>query len=529
MSKIVRQIKQEFGKIPSKNTQRAVIFQGGGAIGAYAAGVYAVLYHWVKKDIVGDENVFDIVAGASAGAINACIIVSHVIHTKNHDKLPRWKGSVQKVLDFWHDTSSSPDFTKWKPFFSYDWSFFNNEDDWISVWNTTKTDNKATGEAARRYYSAKEFLYSGAPRVFSHYTKESDERFYDNFWPVTNEWYRYNNDELKQSIRKHANFPIQTKEENDPRLLVVAVDVKEGEQVTFDSHLPRVDFGYNEEGKTTAHIEYQHGLMAEHVMASASVPVHYDYAIVPETYDYDKSETEMKSETMTLNTSTHRRFWDGGILSNTPLTEVIQAHRDSKDIPPAPLKVYIVDVWPSVKKYDVAEDHDGVINRKNDLIYQDKTFYEEKVTHLISDYKTLVDEIKKLAEQNNLQVDEILNKKTPKSRNRDGSERTYRKLIETVFDIDITRVERTPDENEISFKWCDYSIESINSLIRQGVTDTLKALVKGFMQRNNHEKSRILAEIELFINSVERERQDKQLDDYHATLLKDEAKSLTFT
>ena len=64
MSKIVRQIKQEFGKIPSKNTQRAVIFQGGGAIGAYAAGVYAVLYHWVKKDIVGDENVFDIVAGA---------------------------------------------------------------------------------------------------------------------------------------------------------------------------------------------------------------------------------------------------------------------------------------------------------------------------------------------------------------------------------------------------------------------------------------------------------------------------------
>jgi hypothetical protein len=48
MSKIVRQNK-EFSKIPSKNTQRAVIFQGGGAIGAYAAGVYAVLYHWVKK------------------------------------------------------------------------------------------------------------------------------------------------------------------------------------------------------------------------------------------------------------------------------------------------------------------------------------------------------------------------------------------------------------------------------------------------------------------------------------------------
>ncbi|HTH20757.1 MAG TPA: patatin-like phospholipase family protein [Nitrososphaeraceae archaeon] len=525
MSKIVRQIKQEFDKIPNKSTQRAVIFQGGGPIGAYAAGVYAVLYHWVKKDIVGDENVFDIVAGTSAGAINASIIVSHVIHTENHDKLSRWKGSVQKVLDFWHHTSSSPDFTKWKPFFSYAWPFFNNEDAWISVWDATRSDNKATGEAARRYYSAKEFLYSGAPRVFSHYPKENDERFYDNFWPVTNEWYRYNNDELKQSIRKYTHFPIRTKEKNEPRLLIVAVDVQEGEQVTFDSHLSRVDFGYNEEGKTTAHIEYKHGLMAEHVMASASVPVHYDYAIVPETFDYDKSETEMESESTTLSMSNHRRFWDGGILSNTPLTEVIQAHRDSKDFPPAPLKVYIVDVWPSVKKYLVATDHDGVINRKNDLIYQDKTFYEEKVTHLISDYKTLVDEIRKLVEQNNLQIDEILNRKTPKSRNRDGSERTYRKLIDTVFDIDITRIERTPDKNEISFKWCDYSIESINCLIRQGVTDTLKALVKDFLQSNHN--SKIVGEVELFINSVECERQDKHLDKNHATLLMDEAKPLT--
>jgi NTE family protein len=64
------------------------------------------------------------------------------------------------------------------------------EHDWISVWNATRTDNKESGEAARRYYSAKEFLYSGAPKVFSHFTKENDERFYDNFWPVTNEWYR---------------------------------------------------------------------------------------------------------------------------------------------------------------------------------------------------------------------------------------------------------------------------------------------------------------------------------------------------
>ena len=56
----------------------------------------------------------------------------------------------------------------------------------------------------------------------------------------------------------------------------------------------------------------------------------------------------------------------------------------------------------------------------------------------------------------------------------------------------------------------------------------MKALVEGFIQRNNHENSKIAAEVELFTNSVERERQDKQLDKHHATLLKDEAKSLIF-
>jgi NTE family protein len=132
-------MKKGFAEISNKNVQRAVIFQGGGAIGAYAAGVYAVLYHWVKKNIVADENVFDVVAGSSAGAINACIIVSHVVHNKNNGKLQRWEGSVKKLLDFWYDTSSSPDFTKWKPFFSYDWPFFKNDDDWISVWNATRT------------------------------------------------------------------------------------------------------------------------------------------------------------------------------------------------------------------------------------------------------------------------------------------------------------------------------------------------------------------------------------------------------
>ena len=32
-------------------TQRALVFQGGGSLGAYEAGVFHILYHWIRKDI----------------------------------------------------------------------------------------------------------------------------------------------------------------------------------------------------------------------------------------------------------------------------------------------------------------------------------------------------------------------------------------------------------------------------------------------------------------------------------------------
>ena len=41
----------------SKNipSQRALVLQGGGSIGAYEAGVFNVLYYWIRKDLQ-DKN-----------------------------------------------------------------------------------------------------------------------------------------------------------------------------------------------------------------------------------------------------------------------------------------------------------------------------------------------------------------------------------------------------------------------------------------------------------------------------------------
>src|SRR6478752_4091712 len=80
--------------------QRALVFQGGGALGAYQAGVFKALYEKIKR-IQSDDNsekaapLFDIIAGTSIGAINGAILVSHFLENKT------WQGSPEKLESFW--------------------------------------------------------------------------------------------------------------------------------------------------------------------------------------------------------------------------------------------------------------------------------------------------------------------------------------------------------------------------------------------------------------------------------------------
>ena len=66
--------------------QRALVLQGGVALGAYEAGVFRALYDKLttEDEKNGEKNrpLFDIVAGTSIGAINAAILVSYVIEKK---------------------------------------------------------------------------------------------------------------------------------------------------------------------------------------------------------------------------------------------------------------------------------------------------------------------------------------------------------------------------------------------------------------------------------------------------------------
>src|SRR5687767_556258 len=100
-------------KVPKE--QRVLIFQGGAALGAYEAGAYKILYSRISENLKRqnrvDENVFDIVAGTSIGAINAAIIVSHVMENKKKhpswSRLECWEGSAEKLEEFWIDSQTT--------------------------------------------------------------------------------------------------------------------------------------------------------------------------------------------------------------------------------------------------------------------------------------------------------------------------------------------------------------------------------------------------------------------------------------
>ena len=82
--------------------QRALVLQGGGALGAYQAGVFKSLYEKIsnQSEDSNDAPLFDIVAGTSIGAINGAIFVSYFLENKT------WKGSAERLESFWNYLSA---------------------------------------------------------------------------------------------------------------------------------------------------------------------------------------------------------------------------------------------------------------------------------------------------------------------------------------------------------------------------------------------------------------------------------------
>ena len=342
-------------------------------------------------------------------------------------------------------------------------------------WDEAKKQKKfsASSEVARRYYSVKEYLKYGTPKVFSPLPPELDSKFADsdNTWlvhdssPLQNTIERYSKDENKKKLSIATSW-----DKREPRLLVIGVDVAEGKTVAFDSYHKKAEDPENS-------LYEDDGITIDHVMASGTLPAFYKFREIP--------------------TKGGRKFCDGGILSNTPFRELLQAHRDywkrvvGKDKDEIPhLEVYIINVHPS-KHDEVPTDLDGVRDRINDITFSDRnSYYDEMVADLVTDYTDLIDKLKELAKSHFDNKDEsdlfqnefehLLKTTDTKSRGGTGERIKYKDLMKGRFKLTkVIRIEPEGPESytdSISGKGGDFTSKTIMSLIEKGKQDARRVL-----------------------------------------------------
>jgi NTE family protein len=460
--------------------QRALVLQGGGALGAYQAGVFKSLYEKMKRNQNNDGNdhhhLFDIIAGTSMGAINGAILVSYFLENK------KWEGSAERLESFWKYLSTpTPEISEALK-------------QWKAEYEKGNNPSLASKEAARRYYSVKEFLKSGVEKVFKPiYPPIVDKRFCDS----QNPWLVYDNQPLRKSIEEFAKFPIATSfEKGEPRLLVISVDAAEGTTVTFDSYeneqgRRETEYGDSLLGKSLI-IKYNEGIGIKHLMASSTLP---------EVYAYEEIEG--------------RKFWDGGLLSNTPIRELLEAHKkfwekrigsqnlensfkkmrsklvvedDSNEYKKSQeqiqripdLELYIVNVF-DPKENDtniggdiVPQDFDGVTDRHMDIKFSDG--YDAKTDVLLTDYVNLIERLISLGD-NDETIKEKINKILDEYTLRQFNTQEYKKYIDTLKNtfkiVKVVQIQRKDDSDSISGKIADFTSETISKLIQQGYEDAL--------------------------------------------------------
>lgn len=231
---------------------------------------------------------------------------------------------------------------------------------------------------------------------------------------------------LKRTLERYVNFS-KLNAKNVPRLIVTCTDIKNSKAVIFDSTTTSID--------------------ADHVVACAGYPF----------YGIRWTEKDGKF------------LWDGALLSNTPLREVIDSS------PKHDKKVYIVNLFPHVQE-ELPKNLVEIWHRARDIMHTDKTDNNVKMSKVISRYLLLMREMHDII--SNAQLDEELHKRFTKI------EPEYHKLADARGAIieEITKIERTEDAPYL-FEDADFSFATIKKLIKQGEDDTEKALAEKEKQK----------------------------------------------
>lgn len=169
-----------------------------------------------------------------------------------------------------------------------------------------------------------------------------------------------------------------------------------------------------------------------------------------------------------------RYLWDGSLLSNTPLVEVINSS------PVSDKKVYIVNLFPRYQE-EIPNDMLEAWHRARDIMYTDRTDSNVRTSKIVSRYLSLLKDMHEFVtssiqsnDNSGVNNDNKLNKEKFTK-----IEEEYDKLAHQRGAIirEIVRIERA-EESRSLFEDADFSDETIKKSIMQGERDAEKALVK---------------------------------------------------
>jgi NTE family protein len=257
--------------LPSHCAKIGLVLQGGGALGAYQAGVFATL---AEKGYTPDW-----VAGVSVGAINGAIIAGN---------LPEQR--TEKLRAFWEEIT---DGVQVRPF--------------------------GDGDIARGFFNEWSALASMAAGVPGFFRPRFPAAWLQP-WGTEGALSFYDTEPLRQTLLKYVDFDLLNA--GRPRLSVGAANIRKGNSVYFDT--------------------MERTLGPDHIMASAALPPGFPPVEIEGEY-----------------------YWDGGVVSNTPLQFLLDAERESSMV------VFQVDLFSA--RGLLPRNLPEVYERQKDILYSSRT------------------------------------------------------------------------------------------------------------------------------------------------------------
>ena len=292
------------------------------------------------------------------------------------------------------------------------------EDFWLNLAETVTPSFLA--DKARAFSSSMYSAIWGNSKVFQPIWFTPNSFNFLNDYP-----YLYDLMPLKNTIKEYVDFD-KLKNPDRPRLIVTSTDIQTGKSSVFDS---------------------KHDIIgAEHVLASAGYPF------------YGISWTKIDD----------RYLWDGTLLSNTPLTEVIDAS------PKCDKRVFIVNLFPHNQEV-IPKNMIEVWHRARDIMHTDKTDHTVRMSKTISSYLELLKDMHDIIMEN-FDANKLDEKN--KERFRKIEPKYHKFVVERGAIIkEIIRIERQEDIHFL-FEDADFSSATIKQLIQNGEKDAENALSK---------------------------------------------------